>query len=74
VLAANVKRAREARGMSLMQLARATGNHISTISNIERGTATDPRISTIEAIARVLGVSIADLLDGSEAEEAVIKQ
>jgi transcriptional regulator with XRE-family HTH domain len=69
VLAANVKREREARGMSLMQLAAATGNHVSTISNIERGIATDPRVSTIEAIAKVLGVSIVDLLDGLPAEE-----
>ena len=34
-----------------------------TISEIERG-ATDPKLSTLEALARALGVPVADLLNG----------
>jgi len=68
VLGANVRKAREARGMTQFQVAAAAGFVVSTISDIERG-ATDPQISTIRRIARVLGVTAADLVDEDEPVE-----
>ena len=52
---------REGRGKSYRQLAKASGVNLSTIFRIESG-ALDPRLSTLEKLAKALGVTVAALL------------
>jgi transcriptional regulator with XRE-family HTH domain len=63
VLGDNVKRAREEAGMTQLRLAADAGLGIATVSDIERGKITDPQLSTVEALARTLGVPVAALLN-----------
>src|SRR5262245_36077935 len=56
-----VKALREAAGLSQQALANAAGLSISVISQLEQGTKTDPRLSTMQALARALGVEVCDL-------------
>ena len=56
----NLKQWRERRGWSLRQLGERSGVSFVTISNIETGKL-DPRLSTLERLARALGISIRDL-------------
>jgi transcriptional regulator with XRE-family HTH domain len=62
----NVRRIREAAGLSLSDLARQAGLSKSVLWAIENETK-DPRLSTISRIAYTLGVSVGTLLgqDGS---------
>jgi transcriptional regulator with XRE-family HTH domain len=66
VLGENVKKARDALGMTQLKLAATAGLGIATVSDIERGKITDPQLSTVEALARTLGVPVASLLDTAE--------
>ncbi len=61
-LARNVRQLREKRSMTQDELAAASGVGQSTISQIEAGVSTDARVSTVEALASALGVTVADLL------------
>jgi transcriptional regulator with XRE-family HTH domain len=54
---------RKAKGWSQQDLAVRASIHAITVSEIERG-ATDPKQSTLEALARALDVPVADLLNG----------
>lgn len=60
-----VKSLRIQRNMSLRQLAEATGLSAALLSQVERG-ATDPSLSTVRRLAKVLGTDLATLF----AEEA----
>ena len=60
-----VKSLRTQHGMSLRQLAEATGLSAALLSQVERG-ATDPSLSTVRRLAHVLGTDLATLF----AEEA----
>ena len=51
------KDARKRLGLTLEDVARLSGISISTIKDIFRGATTDPRIETVQAIERVLGLS-----------------
>lgn len=51
---------RKQKGYSQEEFAEATGKMINTISNIERG-LTDPKFTTLNAIASTLQVNVADL-------------
>lgn len=51
-----VRERRKAAGMTLVQLAAASGLTASTISDIERGA--EPRVVTAILIARALGVRV----------------
>ena len=62
VLAANIRRLRVARHMSLSELARATGIGKATLSAVENGRA-NPTVSTLTALADPLGVSAGELLE-----------
>jgi transcriptional regulator with XRE-family HTH domain len=61
--AANLRAAREQRGLSQEALAQVGGLHRTEISLLERGQR-EPRLSTIVALARALDVEPARLLDG----------
>lgn len=51
---------RKEKGMSQEDFAEVSGKMINTISNIERGLS-DPKVSTLEALAQALKVDITDL-------------
>lgn len=56
-----MRQIRESRGMTQSELAKETGIPQSVISDIESGKTKNPRIDTMEAIARVLGVKLEEL-------------
>lgn len=62
VLAANVRRLRIARHLSLSQLARATAMSKATLSGIENGQA-NPTVETLATLAGALRVSVGELLE-----------
>ena len=62
VLAANLRRLRIARRLSLSELARATSISKATLSSIENGRA-NPTVDTLSGLAGALRVSIAELLE-----------
>ena len=59
ILAENVSRLRHARKLTQNQLRNLTNK--SSIAMIESGKISSPRYQTIEAIARALGVTVAEL-------------
>jgi transcriptional regulator with XRE-family HTH domain len=62
ILAANLRRLRVARRLSLSELARLTGIGKATLSGIENGRA-NPTVETVAALARALGASLGELLE-----------
>jgi len=62
----NIREAREARGLTVQEVSRRAGLTHSTLAWIEDGTTRDPKISTVVALARALGVEPAELLRGRE--------
>jgi transcriptional regulator with XRE-family HTH domain len=61
-LAANLRRLRIARELSLSELARATAMSKATLSSIENARA-NPTVTTLSAVADALRVSLAELLE-----------
>jgi transcriptional regulator with XRE-family HTH domain len=61
-LAARLKALREAAAWTQQDLASRAYISISMVSQIERGIKTDPRVSTILALADALAVDVGDLL------------
>lgn len=55
-LAENVKKHRESKGITQLELAAKAKLSISTISEVESRRVADVRLSTVVAIAEVLGV------------------
>jgi transcriptional regulator with XRE-family HTH domain len=62
VFAANMRRARQRRGLSQERLAYACGLHRTEISLLERGER-DPRLSTVVRLARALECTASSLLE-----------
>jgi transcriptional regulator with XRE-family HTH domain len=62
-LGAALRRAREARGLSLRELARRVDLSPSFVSQVERGKA-NPSVGTLYALVSELGVSLNELLGG----------
>lgn len=62
VLAANLRRLRIARRLSLSELARATGVSKATLSGIEHGAA-NPTVETLARLTDALRVSLAEILE-----------
>jgi len=61
-IARRLKELRETTGMSQQSLAVSAGLSVSLVSQIERGSRVNPRISTIAALATALGVSLDELV------------
>ncbi|HST56701.1 MAG TPA: helix-turn-helix domain-containing protein [Solirubrobacteraceae bacterium] len=61
-LAANLRRLRIARRLSLSELARVTAMSKATLSGIEHGRA-NPTVDTLASLASALGVPIAELIE-----------
>jgi transcriptional regulator with XRE-family HTH domain len=66
VLAARLAELRKAAGLSQPQLSFRTDVAINTISHIETGEETNPKLQTLEKLARGLGVTVHDLLGDPE--------
>jgi transcriptional regulator with XRE-family HTH domain len=62
VLAANLRRLRIARHLSLSALARATGISKATLSGVENRRS-NPTVDTLAALAGALGVSLGELIE-----------
>ncbi len=62
VLAANLRRMRIARHLSLSELARATGMSKATLSGIENGRS-NPTVETLAGLAGALRISLGELLE-----------
>jgi transcriptional regulator with XRE-family HTH domain len=62
VLAANLRRLRIARRLSLSELARATGMSKATLSSVESGRS-NPTVETLASLASALRVSLGELLE-----------
>ncbi|HYI79987.1 MAG TPA: helix-turn-helix transcriptional regulator [Thermoleophilaceae bacterium] len=62
-VAANLRRLRKERGLTLEALASASGLKYSDIAKIETQ-GREPRVGTIVKLARGLGVSVAELFAG----------
>jgi transcriptional regulator with XRE-family HTH domain len=61
--AANVRRVREARGLSQERLAHTAGLNMTHVAKIERSER-EPGVRTVSKLAIALRVSAADLFDG----------
>jgi transcriptional regulator with XRE-family HTH domain len=66
MLAANLKRARTRRGLSISELSRRSKIGKATLSQLESG-AGNPTIETVFSLSRVLEVPISDLLEARSA-------
>lgn len=62
VVGQNVRRYREASGLSQYALAERAGVHRNTVANLELGSLRSLNLETLEQIARALGVGVDDLL------------
>jgi transcriptional regulator with XRE-family HTH domain len=65
-LAVRLKRLREAAGLSQQDLAVAAGLSVGMVAQLEQGKRADPRVSTVAGLARVLGVTIDELVAGAK--------
>jgi transcriptional regulator with XRE-family HTH domain len=57
-LAVRLKALRNAARMSQQELATRAGLSMSMVAQLEQGTKTDPRVSTLVALAKALGVDL----------------
>ena len=71
ILAANLRRLRIARHLSLSELARATQMSKATLSGVENGRS-NPTVDTLAALANALGVSLGELLEQSGLDDVTI--
>lgn len=65
VFAGNVRRLRQAQGLTQERLAELAGLHMTDIARIE-GQGRDPGVRVVVKVAYGLGVSTAELFDGVE--------
>jgi transcriptional regulator with XRE-family HTH domain len=65
-IAANVRRLRAARGLSAAALARESGVARATLAELEAGRG-NPTVETLYGLAKVLGITFADLLVEADA-------
>lgn len=61
-LGQRVRQLRKEAGLTIQQLAVAAGLHASSVHQLERSVHPDPRISTLAAVGRALGVALDDLI------------
>ena len=62
-LAKNVKRLREAKGLSQERLARLADVANNTLIKMETGENKNPTLETLKKVAKALGVSVDDLIN-----------
>jgi len=66
-IGSRLKVLRKEAGLTQMALAAKAGLNVSVVSQIEQGANTDPRLSTLKALAAGLGVSM-DSLTADDAQ------
>ena len=71
-VAETLRRAREARGMSVSDLARASGVAKATLSGLESGSA-NPTLETLWSLTVVLGMSLGELVDPPRPALSVVR-
>ncbi|MFI1963111.1 helix-turn-helix domain-containing protein [Streptomyces pathocidini] len=71
MLAANLRRARTERGLSISELSRRSKIGKATLWQLESGEG-NPTIETVFSLSRVLEVAISDLLDARPADELTV--
>ncbi len=64
-----LKQLREAAGLTQQELAVKAGLSVSNLSQIEQGQKEDPRVSTVLALAKAMGVSVTSLIGEDGVEE-----
>jgi Predicted transcriptional regulators len=62
-IAQNIKKYRNERGISQDKLSKLSGVTYNTIIKIESGATSDPRVETLNAIAKALDVTVDNLLN-----------
>ena len=62
-LANNIKRLREAKGLSQEKLARLADVANNTLIKMESGENKNPTLDTLKKVAKAFGVSVDDLID-----------
>lgn len=62
IIAKNIKKFREKKGISQDKLSKLADVTLHTITKIESGATPDPRIETVKKIADALGINIDDLM------------
>jgi transcriptional regulator with XRE-family HTH domain len=65
----NIRILREARGLTIEELSRATGVSVSYLSRLETGLRKVPSVFIVYKIAKVLGVTVEKLLDANDVIE-----
>jgi transcriptional regulator with XRE-family HTH domain len=65
-LAGRLQGLRKAAGLTQQQLATAAGLSMSLITQLEQGVKDDPKMSTLLALAGVLGATVNDLAGQSQ--------
>ena len=63
-IATNIKKYRDKLGVSQDKLSKLAGVTLHTLTKIETGATTDPRIETLKKIAMGLNVGVDDLING----------
>ena len=63
-LSNNIKKLREARGLSQEKLARLADVANNTLIKMESGENQNPTLDTLKKVAKALEVSVDDLIDG----------
>ncbi len=71
MLAANLRRARTRRELSISELSRISKIGKATLSQLEAGTG-NPTIETVFSLSRALGLPISDLLDSRSAGDVTV--
>ena len=64
MIAQNIKKYRKKKGISQDKLSKLAGVTYNTIIKIESGATLNPRVDTLRLIAKGLGVTVDDLLNG----------
>jgi transcriptional regulator with XRE-family HTH domain len=62
--ARRLKELRQSAGLTQQELATRAGVSISSLTQIEQGKTTDPRLSTVTDLAWALGIKPSKLIDG----------
>src|SRR4051812_3414120 len=71
-VAETLRRVRTARGLSVSDLARASGVAKATLSGLESGSA-NPTLETLWALAAALGVSLGELVEPPRPSISVVR-
>jgi transcriptional regulator with XRE-family HTH domain len=64
----NIRILREARGLTIEELSRATGVSVSYLSRLETGLRKVPSVFIVYKIAKVLGVTVEKLINDNAIE------